>query len=411
MATPRSAEMTNRTRAIAVLVAALGYFVDVYDLILFSVTRVASLRDLGFQGDELLHHGVYLLNMQMFGLLLGGVLWGVLGDKFGRVAVLFGSILLYSSANILNAFVYTIEGYGVLRLVAGIGLAGELGAGITLVSEIMPKETRGYATTIVASVGVAGAVAASLVGETFHWRTAYIIGGVMGFALLVLRILTHESGLFHEVTKKSVRRGDLLLLFRSRERVLRYLRCIMVGVPIWYVVGILFTFAPEIGAALEMPELPTAGKAVLFGYIGLVLGDLASGLLSQLLRSRKKALALFIFLTAVFSGLILSSHGMSTAYFYALCVPAGIAVGYWAVFVTSAAEQFGTNLRATAATTAPNFVRGFVVVLTSLFEFWKPSVGVVQSAFYVGVVAIGLAVISLIGLRESFGRDLDFIEE
>jgi putative MFS transporter len=396
---------------IPILVAALGYFVDIYDLILFSVIRVPSLTALGLQGDALLESGVLLLNMQMAGMLVGGIAWGVMGDRRGRLSVLFGSILLYSLANIANAFVQDVATYAALRFVAGVGLAGELGAGITLVSEILPREVRGYGTTIVASVGVMGAVVAVLVGDYFDWRVAYVVGGVMGLALLILRIGVFESGLFEGLRQTTVSRGNFFALFASAARARRYLSVVLVGLPIWYVVGILITFAPELGAAVGVSPPPRAARAVLFAYLGLTAGDLASGLLSQFMRSRKRALAIFIALTS--SGVLLyfAPFSKSLPVFYAICGGLGFATGYWAVFVTVASEQFGTNLRATATTTAPNFVRGAVVPVTLLFQALREPLGLAGSGFAVGALTLVGALLALAGLDETFGRDLDFVEE
>ena len=274
--TAPAARDSQRVITLSVMVAALGYFVDIYDLLLFSIVRVPSLRSLGVQGDDLLHAGERLLNMQMTGMLLGGLLWGVLGDRKGRLSVLFGSIIMYSVANIANAWVQSVETYAWLRFIAGIGLAGELGAGITLVSEIMPKETRGYGTTIVAATGILGAVVAALVGDYFDWRISYIVGGVMGFALLALRIGVYESGMFESVKQIGSSRGNVLQLFNTWERARKYVAVILIGVPIWYVIGILITFSPEIGRALGMTEAPTAGNAVMFAYLGLAAATSAA---------------------------------------------------------------------------------------------------------------------------------------
>lgn len=395
---------------LAVAVAALGYFVDIYDLILFSIVRVPSLRGIGVAQGELLSTGVYLLNMQMAGMLTGGLLWGILGDKRGRLSVLFGSIFLYSIANIGNGFVNTVGTYAVLRFIAGIGLAGELGAGITLVSEVLPKEVRGYGTTVVATVGILGAVAASLIGDAFNWRTAFYVGGAMGLVLLVLRIGVVESGMFDQVRRQSVVRGDFLMLFRSRERCIKYLSVIFVAVPIWFVVGILMTFAPELARAMGMTTLPTASRAVMFCYIGLALGDLSSGVLSQLLKSRKKVVGGFLVLTTVFVGAYFLIGYRSLPVFYTTCGCLGFAAGYWAVFVTMASEQFGTNIRATVTTTAPNFVRGAVVLLTSAFQAASGPLGLQGSAILAGAVTLAIAFIALGGLEETYGKDLDFLE-
>jgi MFS family permease len=400
----------SRAVNLSVLVAALGYFVDIYDLILFSIIRVKSLVSLQVPQEALLDTGALLLNMQMGGMLLGGLLWGVLGDKRGRLSVLFGSIAMYSIANIANAFVDSVGAYAALRFIAGIGLAGELGAGITLVSEVMSKEHRGYGTAIVASVGITGAVVAALVADVFDWRIAYIVGGVMGIALLLLRIGVYESGMFQQVKATETSRGNFLSLFGHGQRAIKYVSVILIGVPIWYVIGILITFSPEIGKALGMSPPPNAGKAVMYTYIGLAIGDLASGALSQLLRSRKKVALLFITLTAVTVGIYFTGLAQSLVAFYTLCVAIGFSIGYWAIFVTIASEQFGTNIRATATTTVPNFVRGAVVPLTLAFQAMKGPLGIVQSAALAGIIALAIAFVALRGLEETFGKDLDYVE-
>ena len=406
-----SRAFNRRSIALAVLVAALGYFVDIYDLILFSVVRVRSLSDIGVPQADLLGKGVLLLNMQMMGMLLGGIAWGVLGDRKGRLSVLFGSIVVYSVANLLNAAVTSVPQYAALRFVAGIGLAGELGAGITLVSEIMPRESRGYATALVAAVGICGAIVAVVIGEVFDWRVAYTVGGIMGMALLLLRIGVHESGLFEQVKAEAHARGRFLQLFATRERARRYLAIILVGVPIWYVVGILVTFSPEFGRAMGMDPAPSAAKAVMFTYIGLAVGDFSSGWLSQVLRSRTRVLRWFLSLTAACVAVYFLPWPRSVPAFYLLCLALGFSTGYWAVFVTVAAEQFGTNLRATATTTVPNFVRGAVVPLTSVFQALAPVIGLTWSGLTVGVTTLVLGFAAVALLAETHGRDLDFLED
>lgn len=408
MAQPRDSQ---RAITLSVVVAALGYFVDIYDLLLFSIVRIPSLRSLGLSGDELLVAGERLLNMQMTGMLVGGLLWGILGDRRGRLSVLFGSIFMYSAANMANAWVESVEAYAWLRFIAGIGLAGELGAGITLVSEIMPKETRGYGTTIVAATGILGAVVAALVGDLFDWRVSYIVGGVMGFALLALRIGVYESGMFEHVRQVGTSRGNVLQLFNRADRAKKYLAVILIGVPIWYVIGILITFSPEIGGALGMSEAPSAGRAVMFAYLGLAGGDFASGFLSQFIGSRRRVVLMFQLMTAAFVAVYFLLAPFTLTGFYALCTALGFGVGYWAVFVTVASEQFGTNIRATATTTVPNVVRGSVVLLTSSVSWLRPQIGVVYSAMVVGIVAIAIGLLALGWLEETFGKDLDYVEE
>lgn len=406
---PPMSEKIDRKVYVTVAVAALGYFVDIYDLLLFGIVRVASLKDIGVPDDELLSQGVLLINTQMIGLLVGGIIWGILGDRKGRLSVLFGSIFMYSIANMANAFVDSVTAYAFWRFVAGVGLAGELGAGITLVAELLPKDKRGYGTTIVASIGILGAVFGGMVGDLTHWRTAYMIGGGLGFALLLLRIGVAESTMFNNIKQTAPDKGNFLKLFRPHN-FYKYMRCILIGVPIWYVVGILIIFSPEFSAAFNMPLAAKAGKAVMWSYLGLAIGDLSSGLLSQYLKSRKQSVFIFLTLTSLFSGLYLNLHEPDLFLFYLICVMLGFSTGYWAVFVTIGAEQFGTNLRATAATTIPNFVRGSVVPVTISFEFLAESYGIVSSAVVVGAVCLAIAYLSLWKMEETFSKDLNYIE-
>ena len=398
-----------------VIVAALGYFVDIYDLVLFSIIRVKSLTDLGFTGQANTDQGLYLLSMQMWGMLLGGILWGVLGDKKGRLSVLFGSILLYSLANIANGFVQNIDQYGWLRLVAGVGLAGELGAGITLVSESLPKEKRGYGTMIVASVGVSGAMVAAWVGDPQHfgWRNAYFIGGALGLTLLALRASIFESGMFEQAKESSVARGNFLSLFTNGPRLYKYLRCLLLGTPFWFLVGILITLAPEFGKHFSLQGPVTGGLSIFWCYFGLTLGDFTSGGVSQWLHSRTRTLQLFIVATmAMVAVYLFALNGASTTAFYAVCFFIGYAGGFWALFVTIAAEQFGTNIRSTVATTAPNFARGATVVIVPVFKSLQanPALGMVGAAGIIGAVLLGLALFSASTLPETYGKDLNYVE-
>ncbi len=402
-------ESGSRNISAIVVVAALGYFVDIYDLILFSIVRIASLKSLGVTGDELLSDGVLLLNMQMAGMLVGGIIWGILGDKRGRISVLFGSIIMYSIANILNGFVQDVPQYAVLRVIAGIGLAGELGAGITLVSEVMSKESRGYGTTLVATIGILGAVAAALVADFFEWRTAYFVGGGLGLLLLVLRIGVYESGMFKNIQSDNISRGQFQHLFTSWSRFLKYLKCILIGAPLWFVVGVLITFSDAFAKKLGVEGVIPA-KSVMFCYIGLAIGDLLSGYLSQVLKTRKKIILSFITITNILIIVYLFFNHFGSFYFYSICLLLGISCGYWAVFVTNASEQFGTNLRATVTTTVPNFVRGSVVPLTLLFQFLNPSIGIIYSAAIVAGISLIFAYISAARLEETYGKELDYIE-
>ena len=396
----------------AVIVGALGYFVDVYDLILFAILRVPSLKDMGFSGDLLVGHGILLLNLQMFGMLVGGIFFGILGDRVGRVALLFGSILLYSVANIANGFVHSIEAYAVWRFVAGFGLAGELGGGITLVTEILPKALRGYGTTLVSTVGVFGAVVGGLVAQRVGWRTAYFIGGGRGLVLLVLRLGVSESGMFRQLRAgpTHVSRGNFLMLFNPAARFMKYLRCILIGLPLWCIVGILVAFSPEISGALKIQGEIEVAQAIVFCYLGITFGGFASGYFSQVLQSRRKILVIFLLFTALAMAAYFFTAGQSSVAFYLAVFLLGFGVGYWTVFVTIAAEQFGTNIRATVATTVPNFVRGATVPLTLAFNHLKPACGILASAAAVSFASVLVALWALRGLEETHDKDLDYLE-
>lgn len=396
-----------------VIVAALGYFVDIYDLLLFSIVRRSSLLALGVPEDQLFAQGEFLLQVQMTGLLIGGIIWGVMGDKRGRLSVLFGSILLYSLANIANGLVTSVPQYAVLRFISGIGLAGELGAGITLVAEVLPARLRAYGTTLVASVGLMGAVLANVIAKTFDWQIAYFIGGGLGLLLLLARVSVLESGIFMKIKTEAVQRGNFLSLFTNGQRFKRFMGCIFIGLPIWFVIGILITFSPEFAKALGITEKIAAGDAVMYSYIGLAVGDLASGFISQAIRSRRKVVLLYTFLTAVFISFYLFYPIETPTVFYVACFFLGVGIGYWALFVTIAAEQFGTNLRSTVATTVPNFIRGTVVPITMLFGFLRDDLqwGIVTGALAVGALTIVIGLIALRSVEETFGRDLNFLEK
>lgn len=422
--------MVSKWRSVlnlTVLVGALGYFVDIYDLVLFGIVRQASLAGLGLTDPgAVLRTGEYLISMQMLGMLVGGILWGVWGDKRGRLSVLFGSIALYSLGNFLNAFVTNVPQYAVLRFITGFGLAGELGAAITLVSEVLPKETRGYGTAVVAGVGVSGAILANVVAHveastwtrlTFGWiqlqpwQWTYITGGILGFALLLLRIGVAESGMFRrQAETPGVARGDLRMLFTDWGRFRRYVQCMCIGLPIWFVAGIMVNFAPETARGLGVTGRIVAGDAVAIYYTGLILGDFGSGILSQLLHSRRRAVALALGGTAL--GILAYAFwpGLTARGVYVLCFLLGVSTGYWAVFVTMASEHFGTNLRATVTTTVPNFVRGALPLMLLIYAPLRETGGVLMGVLLVGGAVLALAFGALWGLPETHGRDLDFVE-
>ena len=395
---------------IAVLVAALGYFVDIYDLLLFNIVRVPSLGSLGLGPEEVKKSGEFIISIQMTGLLIGGIIWGIMGDKKGRLSVLFGSIILYSVANIVNGFVQTTNQYALTRFIAGIGLAGELGAGITLVSELVHKEKRGIATSLVAGVGLTGAVVAYFISKSFDWRICYFIGGGLGFCLLLLRISVFESGMYKQVKEMNVSRGNFGMFFNNTKRFKKLMLSILIGLPTWFVIGILIVFSNEFGKRFGISEAIIPGKATMYAYVAISIADVLAGLLSQWLKSRKKALYIFYFLTAVSIALYFSPYNNSAAAMYIICAAMGFGTGFWAIFVTMAAEQFGTNLRATAATTVPNMVRGSLPLMLLLFNWLQHYTTYTNAGLITGVSVMLISIVAALFTEETFGKDLDYTE-
>lgn len=397
---------------IAVIVAALGYFVDIYDLLLFSITRVPALKSLQLNDAQVLSEGESIIMWQMAGLLIGGIIWGIMGDKKGRLSVLFGSIILYSLANIANGFIQTTDQFRIVRFIAGIGLAGELGAGITLVSELTEKSKRGIATSLVAGIGLTGAVVAFIMKENFDWRTCYFIGGGLGLGLLLLRISVFESGLFNEVKKMDVQRGNFFMLFNTKERLQKYLCSILIGLPTWFVIGVLITFSSEFGKQMGIQEKIDPGKAIMYAYAAISIGDVLIGFISQWFKSRKKALYLFYCITAVFILLFFTVQWNGTAArMYWICAGMGFGTGFWAIFVTMGAEQFGTNIRATAATTIPNMVRGMLtVMILPLFKLFRGSTDYITGGWITAIVIMSISIVAALLVKETFHKDLNYVE-
>jgi len=396
--------------SLPVIVAALGYFVDIYDLLLFNIVRIPSLRSLGLSVTDIDKKGELIIGIQMVGLLIGGIIWGIMGDKKGRLKVLFGSIIIYSLANIANGFVQTVPQYVIARFIAGIGLAGELGAGITLVSELLKKEQRGMGTSVVAGIGLTGAIVAYFISRNYDWRICYFIGGGLGFLLLLLRVSVFESGMYKSM-ERSVSKGNFLMFFNNKKRFKKYAFSILLGLPTWFVIGILIAFSNKFAKSFGISEEVNPGKATMYAYIAISVGDVLAGVLSQLLKSRKKALYIFYALTTVMIALYFTQTKNSTANsMYWISAGLGLATGFWAIFVTMGAEQFGTNLRATAATTIPNMVRGALPLMLLLFNGLQHFFTFSFSGLLTGIIVMIISVIATILTEETFHKELNYVE-
>ena len=396
--------------SLPVIVAALGYFVDIYDLLLFSIIRVPSLQSLGLNETQIADEGLKIINIQMIGLLLGGILWGILGDKLGRMKVLFASIILYSLGNIANGFVETVNQYAAIRFISGIGLAGELGASITLVTEILSKEKRGLGTSVVAGIGLTGAVFAFIMKQNFDWRTCYFIGGGMGFMLLFLRASVLESSMFNAVKKTAVTRGNFMMLLNNKKRFSKYIKAILIGLPTWYVIGILISFSDKFAKEMNVVGKIDPGKSVMYAYVAISIGDLAVGFISNWIKSRKKAMWFFYSITIFAIALFFNLQNQTNDTLYWVCALLGFGTGFWALFVTMSAEQFGTNIRATVTTTTPNMVRGSLVFVSLIFTSMHSSFGYLNSGWITGIIIMMIAIVALYFTEETFGKDLDYLE-
>ena len=395
---------------LAIIASALGFFVDLYDIIILSIVRKSSLLSMGVPESELLSKGVWLINIQMVGMLIGGFVWGIIGDKFGRLSVLFGSIILYSMATFINAYAGSFEMYLLLRFLAGVGLAGELGAAITLVTEQMPQKYRGIGPAIIAGCGMLGAIAGAYVGARYTWQFTYQLGGLLGLALLILRLGVMESGLFNQMKGKTTSRGDLSLIFNNKNHLKKYISICVMGFPVWFANGVVMTFTPEIGKAWGMDPLPTVSAVFTYFFIGFTFGDLSSGFLSQWLKSRKKAILTYLTMFGIGMATFFLFAKYSLALYYGIFLFVGFSGGYSIVLLTLAAEQFGTNIRATVTTSTLNLIRATVIPQATLFGFLGPMIGAAYSALIVGIIAICLAFWALGNLEETFYRDLDFME-
>ena len=400
--------------SLPVFVAALGYFVDVYDLLLFTIVRQPSVLAVGSTLETILVDSAHIINWQMSGLLIGGILWGVIGDKKGRLKVLFGSIVLYSVANILTSYVQTVDQYAYCRFIGGIGLAGELGAGITLVSEMLPKSKRGIATSMIAGIGLSGAVFAYFTfNYTNDWRLCYQIGGVMGFMLLLLRVKVAESFMFESAKLANINKGNFFMFFTSKKRFKKYSTAILIGLPTWFVIGVLVNYSNKFATGLYGKNLIDSGRSIMFAYIGIAIGDLLVGYVSQYFKSRKKALLVFYILSIIGMVLFFSGYNNSDDSMYAICAFLGFSTGFWAIFNQMAAEQFGTNLRATAATTIPNMVRGALPLINFLFlDILQKMFGwsIVQSGIFTGIVVMSITLTAFVFTEETYHKDLDYLE-
>jgi len=400
--------------SLPVIVAALGYFVDVYDLLLFTIVRQTSVMSIGSTAETIIVDSAHIINWQMSGLLIGGILWGVLGDKKGRLKVLFGSILLYSVANILTSFVQNVDQYAYCRFIGGIGLAGELGAGITLVSEMLPKHKRGIGTSMVAGIGLFGAVFAYFTFKyTNDWRLCYQIGGVLGFFLLILRVKVAESFMFESVKLSKHEKGNFFMFFQNKKRFVKYITAILIGLPTWFVIGVLINYSNKFASSLYGINLIDSGRSIMLAYIGIASGDLLIGYVSQYFKSRKKALMLFYILSIIGMILFFSPFNNNDSRMYLICAFLGFSTGYWAIFNQMAAEQFGTNLRATAATTIPNMVRGALPLINFLFlDILQKKLGwdIVQSGMLTGAIVMVITLVAYFFTEETYHKDLDYME-
>jgi MFS transporter, putative metabolite:H+ symporter len=405
--------ISNKAIALGIIVSALGFFVDLYDIMALAAIGENSLRSIGIAEAAIKKELTYLQSMQMWGMLLGGFLWGIIGDKYGRLKVLFGSIILYSVFTLLNAFVTGINGYAACRFFAGLGLAGELGAGITLVSEQMRKEKRGLGPAIIAGFGVLGAIVAVIIGKNYDWKTVYIVGGTLGFGLLLLRLGVVESGLFTIARKSNIARGSFMVILKNKEHLKKFACILLVGMPGWFVNGVMMQLSNFISKSMGMNPLPDKGKVIIYFFIALSLGDVMGGVVSQWLKSRKKSIYIFLLLHLLMLVLFFTVAKNSVQLYYFIFAGLGLSVGFVIQLFTLAAEQFGTNIRTLVTSSGLNLVRGWVIPLAALFTWMNEGLLIIEwkSAAVIAFVVVAVSFWALSQLEETFDKDLAFVNE
>ncbi len=405
--------ISHKAITLGIIVSALGFFVDLYDIMALAAIGETSLKAIGVAAENIKNDINYLQSMQMLGMLIGGFLWGIIGDKYGRLKVLFGSIILYSFFTFLNAFVTGTGQYAACRFLAGLGLAGELGAGITLVSEQMKKEKRGLGPAIIAGFGVLGAIVAVFIGKYADWRTVYITGGVLGFLLLILRIGVVESGLFTIAKTSKISKGNFLIILRNWNYLKKFLCILLVGIPGWFVNGVMMQFSNYISSSMGMNPLPDKGKVIIYFFIALSLGDVLGGLVSQWLKSRKKSMYIFLSLHLLMLILFFTIGKNSAQLYYIIFAGLGLSVGFVIQLFTLAAEQFGTNIRTLVTSSGLNLVRGWVIPLGALFAWMNDSLHIIEWKV-AAIIAFSVAAVSfwaLSQLDETFNNELEFVSE
>ena len=399
----------TKQEILTVLVVALGYFIDAYDLLIFSAVRKVSLMDLGVAETDTLNIGISLLNFQLIGLMIGGVLWGILADKFGRKTILFSSILIYSISNIANSYISSVDMYYWLRFIAGIGLAGELGVGISLITENIAKERRTVSTTVVSFFGMLGAATGGWLGSVFHWQTCFLIGGFAGFLLLLLRLNVEESHMYLGIKDSKVKKGNILLILKNPKSLITYFFCTLAGSSSFLFIGMFIQSTPEFGKIFNISV--TAGVALVWYYVGASISEVIAGILSKLLKERKAPIYIFYAISLLAIVIFCVHTPSSPRIYYIHCSLLGFGLGWWSMLITLSAELFGVNTRATAATSIPTFARAWNIPFTSVFKNNIPKLGILNSAFAVGVIVIALAIISATTIKETFENEANFIEE
>jgi MFS family permease len=407
---PSTTAQYSRKDILMISVAALGYFVDLYDMLIFSSERVEALGSIGVAKQKMGEVGLMLQNYQMLGLVIGGFLFGILADKFGRLRVLFASILLYSVANIGNAFVTNVPAFAVARLIAGIGLAGELGVALSWISESLKPQQRTIATTIVSAFGLLGGVVAAIMATHFHWQTSYMIGGIMGLVLLAFRVSLNESKLFEQTRQSSAKKGNLFQLLSNKKQLKKFVLCVLSGAPAFVLLSIYVTLAPEFGAAFGITEQISVAHGIMVFLIVFAMSDVACGLLSKIMRKRKTPLLIFACLQILSIGYYLLVPPQTVEAFYFRCMLLGFSAGYWGILITNSLEQFGTNIRATVATSTPSLIRGMTIPASIFFTVVSKQTSLVTAGAIVGFSLVAISIVSILLLDDKFENDLNFME-
>jgi MFS transporter, putative metabolite:H+ symporter len=381
-----------------------GYFIDIFDLVLFSTLRISSFEELKITDPT--YWTVVFFNLQMTGILVGGIFWGKMADIKGRSWSFMGTILVFSIANIINGLTSSLTVYGICRFIAGFGLAGEMGSGIALICEKVPDEKRSLYLGFVSSLGCIGAVLSGWLGDIVYWRYLFIGSGFAGILLTLLRKNLLEPDLFRKTATLNIPRGQWKTLFQSPPDLIRFILLIFLGIPMWYIIGILWSFSTEMTSTIGL-NIFTSGQAILWGYVGVWMGDMLMPFVSQFLKSRIFTIQICLIMMLLGVIYLFQFQPHSLLSFQLTHIFLGFTIGYWAVYATLCGESFGTNIRALTSTSLPSLIRFSSIPMMIIYQYGRDE-NELNIALGMGLTVLCISMITTYFIKDTFQKDIDF---